>query len=147
MKLIFATLFAFSASAFATCPDLKGTYQCEVDGEQWVDKVEQSDNKDGVVTYYVNGDIYAITDGAVRNIPESDQLRNGQTSASCAENKLVVNLLGDLWDQGRFNGSLDMTVISYKGNNGDLVLRQQGTFTSPDGNQYPFDQIMSCFAL
>lgn len=147
MKLIIGALLMFSASAFATCPNLKGTYHCQVDDQEWQDTFDQTDNPDGTVTYFLNGDTYARTDGAVRNIPETDDFRNGKTSATCQDAKLAVAVNGDFWEEGTFRGSIALTIYSYRGNNGDWVMRQQGSFQTPDGNNYPFDEILSCRQL
>jgi hypothetical protein len=143
LLILLATMTAAKASAH--CPDLSGHFECEFGGETWeVTLEQQASNPDGEIRYFMNGDLFAIPDGAERELPESDELRQGLIRSSCDQGALNNEILALVYDEGQWAGQIDFDLSMRISRNDNLVQRQTGVFQSVDGSEYAFDNLLTC---
>jgi len=144
MKInLMLSLVFFSRLALA-CPNLTGVYECQDDDGKYFASVEQSADQNGVVTYSVSGTVFAVTDEVPRQIDETDEFKNATIASSCEGDNLVNAIEGELYNDGRFAGTIDMLVTFYLGDNGDLVQMSEGEVTLPDGQGIGFGEMEWC---
>ena len=133
-----------SASAFAACPDLSGTFSCAYD-DGTVDQmvISQSEVK-GVTTYTVNGNPI-VADGVVQSLPDDAGAKNQSVSYSCDADKFKYAYSADLYEANVMAGSVTADLLFSKdATTGSLVVEDVGSFSLADGSVYPWASTINC---
>jgi hypothetical protein len=131
-----APIFAvFSGAPAGLCPDLSGTYECRMYTKTQTVTVAVYE-AEGTVHYRIDGyDIPA--DGRARPLPGDGDYRNGRLTAACQDGKLIMNLAGELFQNGKRAGRIRMRMFRSKGEDGALQLRNEGVIEN-GGQELPF---------
>lgn len=142
--LISAMSLFFAANAYASCPNLIGTFMCEVQGESGQLAIAQKvDKGTSIYTFTVDpkfasfiagGDL--IADGKPHATPASKYMKNGTYVATCRTTNLGLDVKGDVLDDtGAVLAKIDIkTSLSTKP--GMLIVGATGTLNGDDiGNQ------------
>ena len=143
MEYLATLTLLFSASSRA-CPDLTGTYTCEVSSTKKETKVIQQSKKNGVMVYWVN-DLEMVTDDKPRFVPENENLRQGTFRVWCdGDIKVKTQLLGKYHNNSGYFGDLTANSEWFMRDDAHLVRYTSGDIRSPDGTVMPFDDEVLC---
>ncbi len=134
-----------SASAYAACPDLSGTFSCAYDDGTVDQMVISQTEANGVTTYTVNGNPI-VADGVVQSIPDDAGARNQSVSYSCGDdNKFKYTYSAELYEANVMAGAVTADLLFSKdATTGGLVVEDVGTFSLTDGSVYPWASTVNC---
>jgi hypothetical protein len=129
MKLISLALggLFLGISAFASCPDLRGSFACP-DKKHTVIRISQS-SASGITTYKINEDTF-VADGVTRGLPNDPPLSKNETlTFSCHQGKLDLNYTGDLHEGASFQNHTDTSYLFSRDASGSLIYGEDSTVT------------------
>jgi hypothetical protein len=95
--LLLLASFFITLSAYSSCPNLEGTFHCEMMDKEWTQTVTQTNNKNGVEKFFIDVDGVVkeiITDGIIHKMPNTQDLRRITYKATCGKDGLTISIFG-----------------------------------------------------
>lgn len=141
MRTLATLAFLVSVNAWAACPELTGTYNCNYsDGSKETVTIKQ-ENKDGIVIYDYNGSSVPA-DNQIRQIPDDQTIKQGTFRAWCDNESLKTQMLGKYYQDGQFFGDLTLNMDFTKVGT-DLKATNTG-FVKNSAGEYPLNSEVIC---
>ncbi|NQZ01439.1 MAG: hypothetical protein HRT45_12315 [Bdellovibrionales bacterium] len=142
MLILIATFSAITASA--NCPELAGSFECDDGTETWYVHLETHVTEQDQRAYFMNGDPFTVSDGLTRSLAESENFKNGLIQSICSDFNLINTIEGEVHSDKGLTGEIDFTLTMRLSDRGNLVQRQTGVYYDKSGEDYGFDNLLTC---